>query len=216
MKQDQSSNASNASSRVVLVLIFFVLIIASASLYMLFVVGTPKKPIAGKGGAEIERSDIGGHFTLTNQDGDVFDSDSLLGKPSLIYFGFSYCPDICPTSLDKITKVMQILDKYNIDITPVFITVDPLRDTAFALKSYIANFHPKFIALTGSQEQITEVANKFKVYYAISPDSKNKEQYMLDHSSFVYLMDKNGRYLRLFYMNSTVEEIVEFIQHNCR
>jgi protein SCO1/2 len=139
----------------------------------------------------------------------------LHGKLSLIYFGFTYCPDICPTSLQKLSAVIQTLDKYQIDVTPVFITIDPSRDTPALLKEYLGHFHAKFIGLTGTEEQIREVADLFKVFYARAKDAAaTKGNYMLDHSSFIYLMDKNGRYMKHFYMSTTEEEMIEYIRIN--
>jgi protein SCO1/2 len=174
---------------------------------------TPQKPLAGHGDEIKNDVRIGGKFELTDQDGNSFNSENLMGKLSLIYFGFTYCPDICPTSLQKLTQVLNALDKYNIDVTPVFITIDPERDTVKVLKEYLAHFHRKLIGLTGTVDQTKKTAELFKVYYAKASDSVNNN-YMLDHSSFVYLLDKKGKYLKHFYMNSTAEEIIEFIRIN--
>jgi len=139
---------------------------------------------------------IGGAFTLIDQDGKEFNSDSLNGKYSLLYFGFTFCPDICPDSLQKVAQVLDNLKSYNVPLQPVFITLDPSRDTPELLKKYVAYFNPNFIALTGSEAQIKHVANLFKVYYA-KVEGHNKD-YMLDHSAFIYLIDKSGKYLAHF------------------
>ncbi|WP_425362639.1 SCO family protein [Candidatus Tisiphia endosymbiont of Hybos culiciformis] len=186
------------------------LLITIMSLYLWLSVDTPQKPLAGRGRGYNDDVQIGGKFELTDQDDKIFNSDSLKGKLSLIYFGFTYCPDICPTSLQKITEVINTLDKYKIDVEFVFITVDPKRDSSDILKEYLKHFNPKFIGLTGSEQQIKEVADKFKVYYA--KIDNNNEDYMLDHSSFVYLMDKQGKYVKHFYLNSSAQEIIEFIR----
>lgn len=192
------------------------IIIAVVSVYILIAIELPKKPLAGQGGNVNENALIGGNFTLTDHNGDVFHSDQLKGKLSLVYFGFTYCPDICPTSLNKLSEVLRTLDQYGIDVNPIFISVDPNRDTSALLKEYLSHFHPKFIGLTGSEDEIKQVADLYKVYYAISEDNTNKDNknYMLDHSSFVYLMDKNGKYMKHFYMNTPAEEIIEFIRIN--
>lgn len=191
------------------------IIIAVISVYILVAIELPQKPLAGQGGNVNENVDIGGDFTLIDHNDEIFYSDTLKGKLSLIYFGFTYCPDICPTSLNKLSEVLRNLDKYKIDITPIFISVDPNRDRPALLKEYLGHFHPKFIGLTGSQEEIKQVADLYKVYYVISEDkAQDDKHYMIDHSSFVYLMDKNGKYLKHFYMNSPAEEIVEFIRIN--
>lgn len=194
-----------------------IIIIASAigivSLYLLLSIESPKKPLAGQGEMyDNDQVQIGGDFELIDQDGKIFNSNSLKGKLSLIYFGFTYCPDICPTSLQKITEVINSLDKYGVNVTPVFITIDPRRDTPVVLKEYLKHFSPKFIGLTGSTEQIKETADKFKVYYVVANHDSDKSSYMIDHSSFVYLMDAEGKYLKHFYLDSPSNEIIDFLR----
>ncbi|MCC8371522.1 MAG: SCO family protein [Rickettsia endosymbiont of Pseudomimeciton antennatum] len=186
------------------------LLITIMSFYLWLSADTPQKPLAGRGGGYNDDVQIGGKFELTDQDGKIFNSDSLKGKLSLIYFGFTYCPDICPTSLQKITEVVNTLDKYKIAVEFVFITIDPERDSSDVLKEYLKHFNSKFIGLTGNDRQIKEVADKFKVYYA--KIDTNSEDYMLDHSSFVYLMDRQGKYVKHFYLDSSAQEIIEFIR----
>lgn len=182
-------------------------------------VDLPSKSIAGRGGIH-DDVPIGGNFTLTDQNGNKFSSDQMKGRLSLVYFGFTYCPDICPTSLNKISEIINILDKYQIDVLPIFISVDSDRDTSAILKEYLLHFHPKFIGLTGNAEEIRYVAELYKVFYAkvapsATPASSNSgKDYMIDHSSFVYLMGRDGKYLKHFYISSSVEEIVEYIRIN--
>ena len=190
-------------------------VIAAISLYILVAIELPDKPVAGQGGLKTEEALIGGEFTLTDHNGNEFNSEQMKGKLSLVYFGFTFCPDICPTSLQKLTNVLTTLDKYQIDVLPIFITVDPSRDTQGLLKEYLAHFHPKLLGLTGTEEQIRGVADLYKVFYARAEGADEAgKNYMLDHSSFVYLMDKNGKYLKHFYMNTKAEEIIEFIRIN--
>jgi protein SCO1/2 len=181
----------------------------------LFTFESVPKPIAGHGDIIRDNVSIGGDFQLTDQNGQIFHSNSLKGRLSIIYFGFTYCPDICPTSLNKLSDVLNILDKYQIDIVPIFISIDPHRDNPQILKEYLQHFHRKLIGLTGTNEQIKAVADKFKVYFARSQSTnQNNIQYMIDHTSFIYFMDRNGKYLKHFYLDSKVEEIVEFIRIN--
>ena len=204
---------NNSTKMIIRLTVILGFAIAIISLYLLITMQTESKPMAGQGSIIKDDVKIGGDFKLTDQDGKVFSSESLKGKLNLIYFGFTYCPDICPTSLQKLTKVLDALDKYNIDVNAVFITIDPARDTAAVLKEYISHFHKKFIGLTGTDEQVRKVADQFKVYYAKASNNVN-DHYMLDHSSFVYLLDKNGKYLKHFYLNSSANEIIEFIRVN--
>jgi protein SCO1 len=184
------------------------LAIIIVAVYILFAFSdTSNKSLDGKSDAIA----IGGDFELIDQDGNVFNSDKLKGKLSLIYFGFTFCPDVCPESLNKLSKVLNVLDKYNIDVNTVFITIDPNRDTKGLLKEYLRHFHPKIIGLTGTEDQIKEAADKFKVYYAKTGNIGSND-YMMDHTTFIYLLDKNGKYLRHFYLNSSPESIVECIR----
>lgn len=202
-----------AQNRITKIVILLSIIIAALSVYILVTVDLPNKPLAGQGGIEGNDANIGGEFVLTDHNGNEFNSDMMKGKLSLIYFGFTYCPDICPTSLQKLTQVLSTLDKYQIEVMPIFITIDPSRDKPALLKEYLGHFHPNLLGLTGSEEQIKEVADLYKVFYAkAEDDSADKEKYMLDHTSFVYLMDKNGKYMKHFYMSSTPEEMIEYIR----
>ncbi|KJV91968.1 SCO family protein [Rickettsia bellii] len=202
-------------SNVIKIIIGASLLIGVGALYLLLSLKTPDKPLAGQVNIYEDNAEIGGDFELIDQNGELFNSDELKGKLSLIYFGFTSCPDICPTSLNKITKAVEILSENKIDIVPVFITIDPSRDTPAVLKEYLKHFHPKFIGLTGDEKQIREVADKFKVYYAkAASENDNDQDYMLDHSSFTYLMDKNGKYLKHFYLDSAPSEIMEFLKSN--
>ena len=144
-----------------------------------------------------DRPAIGGSFALTDQDGRTVTSDSLKGKPTLIYFGFTYCPDVCPTSLLLMETALEKLGpdaakKVNL----VFITIDPTRDTPKALKAYLASFGPQFVGLTGDATAIKKVAGEYRVYYAKHPLQGGG--YAMDHSSELYLLGPNGK-LTTFY-----------------
>ena len=118
------------------------------------------------------------------------------GKLLLIYFGYSYCPDVCPTDLQQIALAVDRLGSAGVAVRPLFITVDPERDTAAHLAEYVPLFHPRLIGLTGSAEQIGRTALAYKVYYAkFPPDSPD---YVVDHSSFIYLVDETGKYIGFF------------------
>lgn len=208
-------NNFDHSRRLTRIVIILSAVIAILSVYVLLTNDLPSKPLAGQGSTVKDETLIGGDFTLTDQDGNLFNSDRMKGRLSLVYFGFTFCPDICPTSLSKLSNVITTLDKYQIDVLPIFITIDPKRDTTAFLKEFLGHFHPKLIGLTGSEEQIKKVAELYKVYYAVSEkDTTDSDKYMLDHSSFIYLMDKNGKYMKHFYMSSTPDEIIEYIRIN--
>jgi protein SCO1/2 len=150
---------------------------------------------------------IGGPFTLVDQDGHTVTSDSLKGKPTLIYFGYTYCPDVCPTSLLLMETAMEQLGpEATKKVNLVFITIDPERDTPKLLKGFVGNFGPTFIGLTGTPEQIAAAARAYRVYYQKVP-GKDGGPYLMDHSSIVYLLDRSGRFVTHFTHEAKAEAI---------
>lgn len=142
---------------------------------------------------------IGGDFKLIDQKGREKTLADYRHKYLLVYFGYSFCPDICPTGLQAITEAMNALGAKAKYVQPIFITVDPTRDTPAHLGLYMENFHPKFDALTGSEDAIREAMSAYKVYAAKAADPKGENtDYLVDHSSLIYLMDPNGHYLTHF------------------
>jgi protein SCO1/2 len=154
-------------------------------------------------------------FQLIDHNGKIFDSQSLAHRPTLVYFGFTFCPDICPTALNNIAKVIQVMTKYNIALNAVFITVDPQRDDAATLGQYLRFFDQGIIGLTGSSEQIMDVAKIFGAYYA-KDQVKDEKDYMVNHSSFIYVLDRNGVLAKLFSFNDDPTKIIDFLRLNFR
>lgn len=151
---------------------------------------------------------IGGPFTLTDHTGQARTEKDLQGKLSLIYFGYTYCPDVCPTALQVMSVAVDNLGDKAKGVTPVFITVDPERDTVAHLKKYVSNFHKDMIGLTGTADQIKNAAKVYRVYYRKAEADKNaSDEYLMDHSSVVYLMDRDGRYITHFTHQSQSEDI---------
>lgn len=139
---------------------------------------------------------IGGWFSLKDTKGNRVTSNHFQGKYLLIYFGYSFCPDICPTALDNMTEALNALGRDAEKIQPLFITIDPKRDTESQLESYMKNFHPSFKVLTGTQQDINEAMVTYKVYASIVEGSS--PEYLMDHSSIVYLMDPGGQFMTHF------------------
>jgi protein SCO1/2 len=141
-----------------------------------------------------EQVTIGGPFRLTDQDDMVRTEKDFAGKYMLVFFGYTYCPDVCPTTLavmaDALEKIGPLADR----VKPIFITVDPKRDTPEKIKSYLTSFGPRFVGLTGSTGDIAAVAKEYRVYYREHPP-ENGGEYTVDHSGVVYLMDPNGRFV---------------------
>lgn len=153
------------------------------------------------------RPSIGGSFSLVDHDGRAVTQDSFKGKPTLIYFGFTYCPDVCPTSLLLMeTALEQLGPDGPKKANGLLISLDPERDTPKLLKDYVTNFGPTFYGLTGTPDQIAAAAKAFRVYYQKVP-GKNGGPYLIDHSSIIYLLDKNGRFVTHFTHDSKAESI---------
>jgi len=139
------------------------------------------------------RGTVGGPFTLTDQTGRTRRDSEFRGKLMVVYFGYTYCPDVCPADLMAITQALDVLGSAAEGIQPVFITVDPERD-AKVLTDYVAAFHPSLVGLTGSPEEIRKVANSYKAFYVKVPTEPSGE-YSIDHAGVIYLMGRNGEYL---------------------
>ena len=139
---------------------------------------------------------VGGPFTLTDHNGREVTEKTFLGKYMLVFFGFTFCPDVCPTELQVITAALDQLGPEADAIQPVFITVDPERDTPEVLKAYVGNFRPRLLGLTGTPEQVAAAAKAFRVYYAKVKNSGSAADYMMDHSTIIYLMGPDGRFVK--------------------
>ena len=153
----------------------------------------------------------GDHFTLIDQDGNQWNSDIQIkeGEYALIFFGFTHCPVICPTELQKFAVVMDILPQETANkINPVFITVDPERDTPDIMREYVPMFHPEIIGLSGQPADVENILDAWKVYYTKVEDPQFTE-YTMDHSTYSYLVDHNMKILSLFRMQATAEDIAK-------
>jgi protein SCO1/2 len=146
---------------------------------------------------------IGGPFSLTDQDGRTVTDRDLKGHPFLVFFGFTHCPDICPTTLFDVSEVLRALGPDADRVRALFITVDPERDTAKTLKDYLSSFDPHLLALTGDPADIAAVAKAYRVYFKKVPLADGG--YTMDHTAIVYLMSKEGRFLAPFSLKRTTE-----------
>jgi protein SCO1/2 len=138
---------------------------------------------------------VGGPFTLVDANGRQVTDRDFRGKYMLIYFGYTYCPDVCPTTLNEVAAALDQLGGRADRIEPIFITVDPKRDTPAVVKQYVAAFTPRLIGLTGSDEQIAKVAQEYRVYYAEHRTGPGQNDYTMDHSSVLYLMGPDGKFV---------------------
>ncbi|QOZ28671.1 SCO family protein [Bradyrhizobium sp. CCBAU 51753] len=156
------------------------------------------------------REPVGGPFTLTDQAGHERSDRDFRGRLMLVYFGFTTCPDVCPTDLQAIGLALDRLGRDADQVQPIFITVDPERDTASHLADYVPLFHPRLIGLTGSSDAIRRVADAYKVYYAKVP--LQDADYTVDHTAYIYLMDRDGSYLGFFPPGTSADRMVEIIK----
>ena len=172
-------------------------------------------PSAG-GGVQLPPGiSLGGEFQLTRQDGVSVSQHDYADRWLLVYFGFTYCPDVCPTELGRMADVMDALQTMADRVTPLLITIDPGRDTPAQLADYVSRFHPQLQGLTGTAAQIADVARRYRVYYA-RVDNPNATEYVMDHSSFIYLVAPDGRVRTLFRPDTSVEDMVRAIRGQIR
>jgi protein SCO1/2 len=146
---------------------------------------------------------IGGPFSLTDQNGRTVTDRDLRGKPALMFFGFTHCPDVCPTALFEVSEILRALGPDADRVRVLFVTVDPERDTSAMLKDYLSSFDPHLSALTGTPEEIAAMAKAYRVYYKKVPLAEGG--YTMDHTAIVYLMNKDGKFVSPFNIKRTPE-----------
>ncbi len=160
----------------------------------------------------LEGAQIGGPFTLINQDGVKTSDSDFAGKYRLVYFGYTYCPDVCPLDVQNLMKGYRLLEKDDAalaaKIQPIFITVDPARDDPKALKAFVSAFHPKLIGLTGSEAQIKAVADEYRVYYKKQTPAPGADGYLVDHARMALLMGPTGKPLAIISQDKDDKTIV--------
>jgi protein SCO1/2 len=146
---------------------------------------------------------VGGPFKLTDQNGQAVSDQDLKGHPFLVFFGFTHCPDVCPTTLFEVSEILRSLGRDADRTRALFITVDPERDTPPVMKDYLSSFDPHLAGLTGDPAAIAAVAKAYRVYYKKVP--LDQGGYTMDHTAIVYLMDKDGRFVAPFSLKRTTE-----------
>ncbi|GAB5467907.1 MAG: hypothetical protein Kilf2KO_09370 [Rhodospirillales bacterium] len=209
---DQSSLfPKSMTGRIGLVMVLFML--AGFAGFLGYRMGDP-----GSQGLSVENSGrvpIGGPFTLVDTSGKTVTEKDLLGRYSMIYFGYTYCPDICPTALATVARsldLLEIVDPHSAQmVRPVFITIDPERDTQEAVASYVEAFHPRLLGLTGTDEQVAKAAKAYRVFYQkVHPDTAT--EYLMDHASSIFLMGPTGEYVGHFPHNMTPDEVARRLE----
>ncbi|RYN22488.1 hypothetical protein AA0113_g3555 [Alternaria arborescens] len=165
----------------------------------------------------IGKPKVGGPFHLVDHNGKPFSNEDMLGKYSLVYFGFTHCPDICPDELDKMALMYdKVVAECGNVLLPIMITCDPARDNPSVLKEYLAEFHPDFIGLTGNHEQIKDTCKAYRVYFSTPKDTKPGQDYLVDHSIYFYLMDPEGDFVEAIGRNFTADQAAKVISDHIK
>ena len=174
---------------------------------ILFVTACGQQAVSGTGQNQqgtLAGSTVGGPFSLIDQDGRTVTDKDLRGRPFLVFFGFTHCPDVCPTALFEISEVLGKLGPDAQKVSALFVTIDPERDTPAQMKDYLSSFNPRLVGLTGDPAAIAAVAKEYRVYMKKVPlDNGN---YTMDHTALVYLMDKDGRFVAPFNLKRSTED----------
>jgi protein SCO1/2 len=157
---------------------------------------------------------IGGSFQLTDHHGRTVSDADLRGRPALIFFGYTQCPDVCPMTMLRLTEALELLGHDGDAIQPVFITIDPLRDTPEVIADYIANFDPRFIGLTGTRQQISAVERSFAVYAKSAESADKNVNYLIDHTALTYLMGPDGAFRTFIAQTLSPTEMAEKIREH--
>jgi cytochrome oxidase Cu insertion factor (SCO1/SenC/PrrC family) len=155
---------------------------------------------------------VGGPFTLTDQTGKKRSDSDFRGKLMIVYFGYTFCPDVCPADLMAITQSLDALGAAAEGIQPIFITIDPKRDTK-VLGEYLGAFHKSFVGLTGTPEEVRKVANSYKAFYAKLPPTPSGE-YAIDHTGIIYLMGRDGEYLGFMPPQTDPQKLTEILRRH--
>ncbi|OWK30292.1 SCO family protein [Sphingomonas dokdonensis] len=162
----------------------------------------------------LEGARIGGAFTLTDQDGKRVSDTAFAGKYRIMYFGYTFCPDVCPVDVQNLAAGLKLLEKSDPAlaqrVVPIFVTIDPERDTPAVLKQFVGAFHPRMVGLTGSPEEIAKVAKEFAIFYQRGKGTP--DGYLMDHSRQAYLMSPEGKPLALLPQDGTPQAVANEIK----
>ncbi|HEY0220458.1 MAG TPA: SCO family protein [Afipia sp.] len=188
--------SSDRAIRPLVIVAAFAASLAVGLLVMMWLVG------GFRGGAST--ASVGGPFRLTDQTGQVITEKNLQGRPTLIFFGFTHCPDVCPTSLFEMSEVLRAMGKDASRVNAYFISVDPERDTPEAMKNYLSSFDPNLKGLTGSPDAVASVLAAYRVYAKKVPLKDG--DYTMDHTALIYLMDRDGKFVAPFNLKQAPEQ----------
>ena len=184
-----------------------VAVIAAAAVILLL--RTPPKIELSAAMMNVDGVEVGGPFTLVRQDGKEVTSDEVIDKPTLIYFGYTFCPDVCPVDVQVMVDVVDRLDEDGLDVQPVFISIDPARDTPAELAAYAEAMHPKMVALSGSDAQVKAAADAYRTIYKREDAAESAAEYLMAHTTFTYLAVPDRGVVAMFRNGFPPEEIAD-------
>ena len=196
--------------RILLVGITLVLVFSSYKLWKVYQFNQLATDTRGQ---ELSALPIKGTFSLTDHNGNAVTEATYKGRHTMVFFGYTYCPDVCPTALLDIGTVMDNLGDKAKNIVPLFVTVDPKRDTVEVMRDYLENFHPSIVGLTGNTDEINEASKSFRAYFGkVIMDASDPDGYMMSHSARIYLMGPDAKPILNFKHGESVENITKKIQ----
>ena len=193
---------SNASTRLVRRIFYAGLMLIAAAAIAAYALLLQPARLTGSGEAL-----VGGPFSMINHKGEPVTEKNFLGRPMLLFFGFTYCPDVCPTELQVMAAALDELGEKAKDVQPIFVTVDPERDSPEVLAAYVGNFGDRFTGLTGSNEQVAAMAKTYRVFFARQDNKERPGEYLMDHSSIIYLMGPDGKFLKHFTYTTDAKQL---------
>ncbi len=179
--------------------------------FLMTVIQPPAQRFEACRGSLMSAGSIGGPFTLVSETGETVTDRDVIAGPTLIYFGYTFCPDVCPLDVDRNAAALEILDQKGHEVTPVFISVDPARDTPAHLAEFTDYFHPRMIGLTGTLAQVDAVSRAYRAYYR-RHDGEDNEFYLVDHSTFSYLMFPDHGFVEVFGRDLSPQVLAERIE----
>jgi len=194
-----------------LALMFTIALFAGAIMGLAVVLSQSTQSVRGGILGSTGQALIGGPFELVDHTGRAVTEQDFRGKYMLVYFGFTHCPDICPSTLQVVATAVDALGDAADEIVPIMVTVDPERDTRELLAGYVTAFHPRLVGLTGSPAQVAQALKAYRIYAqkVPDPDDASGDTYTMDHSSFLYLMDRRGRFVTHFTHGTTAETLAK-------
>ncbi len=214
-KRNPSAKAPHLPNRRNIYIAFILIlsaVIAGWKFYLGPKLSEPFSPQAAFNVETVGKPKIGGPFTLTDHNGRTVSDGDFRGRYMLVYFGYTFCPDVCPTALTVMSDALDLVGDKADKVAPIFITVDPERDTPEYLKAYVEHFHPRLLGLTGSPEQVAAAAKGYKVYYSKVGDGYDDGDYSMDHSSYTYLIGPDGEYVAAFGHKTDAEDMAKKLE----